>query len=170
MSPFLQLEGRDHTPPPVFGNETTGVVFDPSGTRMYFAAQRSFGFGALYEVTGPFRREKTDLREPTLRVEAPERATVGRLRKRGISIELIADEPCTVTATLRVPGRRPVRLARKRVTAERAKSKKVRLKAGNRAVERLGSRRKATAELVVRAVDDRGNSRTVARELALGRG
>ena len=72
IAPFLQLDGSQHAPAPEFGNETTGVVFDPSGTRMYFSAQRSYGFGALYEITGPFRRDKTDLREPTLRVEAPE--------------------------------------------------------------------------------------------------
>jgi hypothetical protein len=49
----------------------TGVVFDPSGTRMYFSSQRSYPLaalpdgapseanvlarGATYEVTGPFR-------------------------------------------------------------------------------------------------------------------
>ena len=44
------------------GSELTGVVFDPSGTRMYFSSQRAFpksellpGPGAIYEVTGPFR-------------------------------------------------------------------------------------------------------------------
>ena len=38
------------------------MVFDPSGTRMYFSSQRAFpkskllpGPGAIYEVTGPFR-------------------------------------------------------------------------------------------------------------------
>jgi uncharacterized protein len=36
-------------------SEATGVVFDPSGTRMYFASQRAYGPGAVYEVSGPFR-------------------------------------------------------------------------------------------------------------------
>ena len=45
---------RGHRRP---GNETVGVVFDPSGTRLYFGAQRSFGSGAVYEVSGPFRTE-----------------------------------------------------------------------------------------------------------------
>jgi hypothetical protein len=35
------------------GNESVGVVFDPSGQRMYFGVQRSFGQGVVYEVTGP---------------------------------------------------------------------------------------------------------------------
>jgi hypothetical protein len=64
VSPFLRLVGDDHQ-----NSEMTGVVFDPSGTRMYFSSQRSYAFapggapseasiaarGATYEVTGPFR-------------------------------------------------------------------------------------------------------------------
>ena len=168
-APFLQLDGQQHSAAPEFGNETTGVVFDPSGTRMYFAAQRSMGFGGLYEITGPFRRNRTDLREPTLRVEAPEKATFGRLKKRGIAVEMVSDEPCTVTATLRVPGKRPITVARKRVEAEAGKRRTLRLKATTRAAERLNGRRSAAAELVVKAVDESGNRRTVARSLALGR-
>jgi hypothetical protein len=45
------------------GSEITGVTFDPSGSRMFFASQRAFppndpesGPGAISEVTGPFRR------------------------------------------------------------------------------------------------------------------
>ncbi|CAA9497204.1 MAG: hypothetical protein AVDCRST_MAG85-1538 [uncultured Solirubrobacteraceae bacterium] len=36
-------------------NEVTGVQFCPYGDRMYFAAQRSFTHGAIYEIRGPFR-------------------------------------------------------------------------------------------------------------------
>jgi uncharacterized protein len=66
VSPFLRLVGDDH-----LNSEMTGVVFDPSGTRMYFSSQRSYpiaplpggapseegllAHGATYEVTGPFR-------------------------------------------------------------------------------------------------------------------
>ena len=39
------------------------MTFDPSGSRMYFSSQLAFpksdvdpGPGAIYEVTGPFRR------------------------------------------------------------------------------------------------------------------
>ena len=168
-APFLQLDGTQHARSPEFGNETTGVVFDPSGTRMYFSAQRSMGFGALYEITGPFRRDKTDLRAPTLRVEAPEQATFGRLKKRGIPVELVADEPCTVTVKLRVPGKRPITVARKLVGLESGERKKLRLKATAKALERLGGRRSATAELVVKAVDSGSNRRRVARAIALRR-
>lgn len=57
VSRFLSVTGPQHE-----GSELTGVVFDPSGRRMYFASQRAFpesdllpGPGAIYEITGPFR-------------------------------------------------------------------------------------------------------------------
>ena len=56
VSKFLSATGPDHV-----GSELTGVTFDPSGSRMYFASQRAFGKGvtpgpgAIYEVSGPFR-------------------------------------------------------------------------------------------------------------------
>jgi hypothetical protein len=69
VSPFVRLPGAEHV-----GSEMCGVIFDPSGTRMYFSSQRAFPFagalplpavpstvvarGAVYEVTGPFRLPK----------------------------------------------------------------------------------------------------------------
>jgi uncharacterized protein len=57
VSRFLSITGQQHE-----RSEITGVTFDPSGRRMYFASQRAFpeselapGPGALYEITGPFR-------------------------------------------------------------------------------------------------------------------
>jgi uncharacterized protein len=57
---FLSVTGPQHR-----GSELTGVTFDPSGTRMYVASQRAFskselapGPGAIYEITGPFRKPK----------------------------------------------------------------------------------------------------------------
>ena len=169
VAPFLQLDGPEHTSSPEFGNETTGIVFDPSGTRMYFSAQRSYAWGAIYEITGPFRRDRVDLREPTLRVEAPQRATFGRLTGRGLAVSLVADDPCTVTATLRLPGKRPITLARKRFSAKRGRRVKLQLRAGKNAAARLGRRRSAKAKLVVKAVDRRGNRRTVTRDVLLRR-
>jgi secreted PhoX family phosphatase len=56
---FLRVSGPGHRvpegPPEDVQNEITGAVFDPSGTRLYFAAQRSFVFGVIFEITGPFR-------------------------------------------------------------------------------------------------------------------
>lgn len=53
VHPFLTVAGREHA-----GSELAGVVFDPSGRRMYFSSQTAFGEGAIYEVTGPFRTRR----------------------------------------------------------------------------------------------------------------
>jgi secreted PhoX family phosphatase len=53
------------------GSEMAGVVFDPSGRRMYFASQRAYPHvagtpaadGAVYEVEGPFRLPKRGVPE-----------------------------------------------------------------------------------------------------------
>jgi uncharacterized protein len=57
---FLSITGPQHR-----GSELTGVTFDPTGGRMYVASQRAFstselapGPGAIYEITGPFRKPK----------------------------------------------------------------------------------------------------------------
>jgi len=62
VSPFLRFVGENHA-----GSEVCGAVFDPSGTRLYLTSQRAFPLseplgqvpapaGAVYEVSGPFRR------------------------------------------------------------------------------------------------------------------
>ena len=48
---FLTVSGSIHK-----GSELSGVAFTPTGDRLYFASQRAYGTGAVYEVTGPFRR------------------------------------------------------------------------------------------------------------------
>jgi secreted PhoX family phosphatase len=56
VSRFLSVTGPQHAL-----SELTGVTFDPSGGRMYFASQRAGGSdgmpgpGAIYEISGPFR-------------------------------------------------------------------------------------------------------------------
>ena len=51
VSRFLSVTGSEHR-----GSELTGVAFDPSGRRLYFSSQRARRTGAIFEVTGPFRR------------------------------------------------------------------------------------------------------------------
>jgi secreted PhoX family phosphatase len=60
VSKFLSATGPIHA-----GSELTGVTFDPSGSRMYFSSQRAYGKndglpgpGAIFEVSGPFRRAR----------------------------------------------------------------------------------------------------------------
>jgi uncharacterized protein len=59
-SRFLSATGPKHA-----GSEMTGACFDPSGRRLFFSSQRARGRdgssdvpgpGAIFEVTGPFRR------------------------------------------------------------------------------------------------------------------
>ena len=47
---FLTVTGPIH-----HGSELSGPAFTPSGDRFYFASQRAYGKGAVYEVRGPFR-------------------------------------------------------------------------------------------------------------------
>lgn len=55
VSPLLRFTGSQQE-----GSEVCGVVFDPSGKRMYCTSQRAFGVagapggGAVYEISGPF--------------------------------------------------------------------------------------------------------------------
>jgi secreted PhoX family phosphatase len=59
VAPFLRCTGDQHQNQPSTGgtgpSELAGVIFDPSGTRVYFSSQRAFGPGVIYEVSGPFR-------------------------------------------------------------------------------------------------------------------
>jgi hypothetical protein len=60
---FAKLTGPQHGDAGTeAASEVTGVVFNPSGRRLYFASQRAFGTGVVYEVRGPFRRERRHTR------------------------------------------------------------------------------------------------------------
>jgi secreted PhoX family phosphatase len=48
---FLTVSGPIH-----HGSELSGVAFTPKADRFYFASQRAYGKGAVYEVRGPFRQ------------------------------------------------------------------------------------------------------------------
>lgn len=48
---FLTATGPQHR-----RSELTGVIFDLSGSRLYFSSQRFMSTGAIFEVTGPFRQ------------------------------------------------------------------------------------------------------------------
>jgi secreted PhoX family phosphatase len=61
VSPFLRFTGPAHPVEGEYKSEVCGVVFDPSGTRMYCTSQRAHpqsasapGPGAVYEISGPF--------------------------------------------------------------------------------------------------------------------
>jgi hypothetical protein len=158
VAPFLKLTGEAAVGLPERGNELAGVVFDPSGRRLYFAAQRAFGLGAVYEVAGPFRRPsgapgaprvgRVGGREP-LEVRARRRVTLRALR-RGIVVEVWLDEPGELRVALRtdalkkVSGRRgsterpeTVTLDRRRLASARAGRHRIRLRVGAAEARRL---------------------------------
>jgi secreted PhoX family phosphatase len=60
VSRFLKVTGPQHGFPESgdISSEIAGVCFDPDETRMYFASQRAFAVGVVYEVSGPFRTRR----------------------------------------------------------------------------------------------------------------
>ena len=114
VSPFLRLVGDEHR-----DSEMTGVVFDPSGTRMYFSSQRSHAFappglpseasvlaqGATYEVTGPFRLPDGGV--PSDWVYGPPAGELGSLPAAdpdGLEVKAKEVGPGGVRATVRLKG------------------------------------------------------------------
>jgi secreted PhoX family phosphatase len=127
VAPFLRFTGPAHPVEGEFKSEVCGVVFDPSGTRMYCTSQRAHpqsssapGPGAVYEITGPFRQPAGGAAEspfgrpagerpggplrkgedPELRVTAPSRVRRTALLRRPLVIEVTAPEGAQVSAVL----------------------------------------------------------------------
>jgi uncharacterized protein len=175
VAPFLRLTGEAAEGLPNLGNELAGVVFSPSGKRMYFAAQRAFGLGAVYEVSGPFRgagRPRAPIAAglpptaPALRVRLVRRISLRRLRRRGLVVQIRVDGPAELRVALRtddlrrVPGKRgstsrpvTVTLARRKRRLRRAGRVRLRLRISAAEARALG---KANAPRVRVAVVARG--------------
>lgn len=175
---FLQVTGTGQvapaTPEEDAQNETTGPIFDPSGTRFFFAAQRSFFIGAVYEITGPFRQERVPPSSPPpLRLDGDGTMDLREARREGPEIAVRLGRPATVTATLRStvsrgPGRRRRRVTLARRTLERGLGPVIfhlkRTSAGSRELRR---RRTLRATLRVVAVDEHGRRAVQSREVTL---
>ena len=115
---FLTVSGPNHQ-----GSELAGVIFDPSGKRMYFASQRGYGTGVVYEVTGPFRTDPpagalgggpgdADALDPDapgaggdgaleLKISASRRVSMSTLLRRGVAVNVSVRRPGEVTIALR---------------------------------------------------------------------
>jgi uncharacterized protein len=134
VSPFLRFTGPAHPVEGEFKSEVCGVIFDPSGTRLYCTSQRAYppapgapGPGAVYEISGPFRQGTsggTSFGPPAgERSSGPLRAAQGELRvsvrrrigrrallRRGLVADIRAPEGARVSAVLdtadllRTPG------------------------------------------------------------------
>lgn len=157
---FARLDPAVHGEPG--SNETTGVVFDPSGTRMYFGAQRSFGAGAVYEISGPFRtlEQATDTRSPGARLTVARRIARADLERRGLPVTLVLTEPAAVRATLYARGGRQLaRFDSGVVVRDRVA---IRLKPG------AAPKQANVGELVIRLRDAAGNRRVLRRRVRIG--
>jgi secreted PhoX family phosphatase len=183
VSRFLKLTGADHD-----GSELCGVVFDPSGERLYFSSMGSYAEGATYEVTGPFRgsgpsaaplvigatppAQEEPAEEPAkdaaVRLRARRRIGLRKLLRRGITVQVAATQPGTVSLALRSgdvltrqprgntePRPRQLLLARRTRSLTTPDTVNVRLRLSRRARRRLrrasrASRVRITAQLTTK--------------------
>ena len=181
---FLKLTGPQHgdpSSPPA--SELTGVVFDPSGRRLFFSSQRAFGTGVIYEITGPYRLER--IAEPTppgLRIDVQRSITIPMLLKRGLPVSVRLGRPAAVGASARVAlavrrrrahGRGFVR-RRQRISLgvadrdARLGAMELRLRPTPRARSILRARRTPlTATVRVSAVDRAGKRSVVTRSVVV---
>jgi uncharacterized protein len=125
VSPFLRFTGPAHPVEGEFKSEVCGVIFDPSGTRLYCTSQRAHpqsasapGPGAVYEISGPFKQPATPVPSPFglpagerrrgplrrrasgLRVKAARRVRRRSLLRRGLAIDVSAPAGARVSALL----------------------------------------------------------------------
>jgi uncharacterized protein len=190
---FLKLDPDLHSgppePSPVKGNETVGVVFDPSGERMYFGAQRSFGVGGneqipagvVYEVTGPFRGAPGPGTggnppggvpgQPQLWVQSRRRAR--RFLREGLPVRLDLPEPMGVDAVLRASyrgadgRRRWTRIGTASPSVALNGKATIRLDPAGRVRRVLRGRRRVGAKLKVVATNGRGQRNVLVRDVVL---
>ena len=178
---FLKVTGPEHTGAGGdVRSELCGVVFDPSGDRMYFASQRGFVTGVIYEVTGPFRparaapRRPAPRREPGLRVYAPRRITTRALLRRGLPVTILTRGAIAVSAKLTadlpsVRGRARSTLASGRRQIDRAGRSRLRLRPKGPSRSRVARERSFRARLTVVATDASGARRVVNRPVRVAR-
>ena len=186
VAAFMRLDPGVHAGTDLAGNESVGVVFDPSGTRMYFGVQRSFdGQGVVYEVSGPFRPDTGaapagvvaggsgrrrpsggDRIAPGVRLDVARSISVANLNRRGLALTFVLDEPAGIAITLRSPSGNVI--ARRRTPV--AVRGRVRLRLRPSAKVARGLRRGGRARrsvLMVTVVDRAGNARKLRRAVTV---
>lgn len=103
---FMEVRGQGQFIPGQVGedvqNELTGPIFDATGTRMFVCAQRSFGFGVIYEITGPFRTERPpDRSAPQVRLDVPDRYPLRDFARGGLPVSVRLGKPADVKIVVR---------------------------------------------------------------------
>jgi secreted PhoX family phosphatase len=185
VSRFLKVTGSMHIAAGEARSELCGVVFDPSGTRMFFSSQRGLVTGIIYEVTGPFRLERPrGPRRRGFRVHVPSTVTTRTLLGRGLPFSVVTGKPVDVAATLtaRFPasanvrggvapaGRtRVVTLARAHREIGAAGREKLQLRPQRSARSRVRARRSFRARATITVTDRTGNRRVIRRSVRVAR-
>ena len=170
VSRFLKLTGPQHRLPEQGESETVSICFDPGGKRLYVGSQRGFGFGILYEISGPFRgaRGVAPRLGTPIGLEVASSFALARFVRAGLPVALTLDGPGTVTARLTArSGRRTVTLARSRKQLERGFAGFA-LKPGKGVRKRLrGRRTPVRAHLEVRVSTEGAPERVLRRQVRL---
>jgi secreted PhoX family phosphatase len=175
VSRFLKVTGSQHQGAGGDArSELTGVIFDPSGERMFFASQRGFGTGVIYEITGPFRQERPA--QGGIRVTVPRRIRKRRMLRRGIPVTIVTDEAIRVRAKVTadlpaMPGDRRTRLARvRRRQIDEAGRHKVRLRPRKSKRFLVRRERAFRARVTVVVTDAAGKRHRFRRSIRVARG
>ncbi len=165
---FLKLTGPQHGTGQAI-SETTGVIFDPSGTRMYFSSQRGFGVGVVYEITGPFRLERAGgptKGPPPLALlaglRAPGSIATSAFRRRGLPVTVELSKMARISLTLKAGG---VTLARATRDGEQG-GERFTLEPTAAGRRYLSGRRRVPARLVATATAD-GQTSSDERQVVL---
>ena len=178
VSRFLKLTGNMHIVAGEGRSEVTGVIFDPSGKRMYFSSQRGLVTGIIYEVTGPFRLDRPDAggggngssKTRGFRVHVPPDCLTKTLLDRGLPFSVVTSKAIDVSAklTARLDGR-TVTLARASKDIDGAGRDKLRLRPQGSARERVRSEGAFTGRVTIVGVDAAGRRRTIKRTVEVAR-
>ena len=186
---FVHMDGFQHGEPSTdASSETTGPSFDPTGTRLYFASQRAYVSGAVYEVTGPWRR-RTAPPEPDpgkprprpgplplrFRIEAFHDLKARRLPEHGMRVSLIPSQRVDAEVVLRAPRRNRRKGQSRWVVLGRVKRKgiprgrtKVHLSLSDRGERYVaGVHRKVHGQLVATATNRAGRRVRVTRPVTI---
>jgi secreted PhoX family phosphatase len=169
VSRFVKLTGNMHIVGGEARSEICGVVFDPSGRKMYFSSQRGLATGIVYEVTGPFRLKRQSNGNGGsgtrgFRVHVPPDCLRKTLLDRGLPFSIVTSKPIDVSAklTAEFDGRR-ITLARVTKEIDGAGRDKLYLRPTGSARERVRNRSSFRGRVTISAVDAAGRKRTIKR-------
>lgn len=186
---FLKVTGNQHTGAGVGDarSELAGIIFDPSGDRMFFSSQRGFGTGVIYEITGPFRAARPgggpggdatgggsdgggSGKHPGFRAHVPARVTTRKLLDAGLPFSIVTNKAIDVKATLVGDlGGKKVTLGRVARDVEEAGRFKLHVRPKGQARARAARRRAFRAQLTIVTTDAAGKKRTIKRAVRVAR-